>query len=728
MKLKYISKLLASSILISNLNILSFASSWSEDGRYETFEESNITIDNVLEEDTVDTEIEGNTLVNLIDSSTISEIDLDTKILSATTPTESHFILPYNSDLLIDGRQYTIIVNVVENEIDEEKFEVSSYYHGFKETIKIPANYTGVFKAVVTRDSATNNGRIGKPSFYVGQHTKSQTIRIKDFMILEGDWTGKEIPEYFEGIQSSFEEQLITQDMVNSGQERSENLGKYKVELKSAGKNILNANNNTVSKWTGDAKNHLITSIKLQVGKTYTFSHFNEEDIDKSYRINIAAFNNGEFVKNIAQIGGDYAGITKTATFTLNESYDEYYLEAHVLYDNISMSLKVQLEEGSSMTEYEPYKESVKAFYLNEPLRGLPNGIKDRIIKRNGAWYIERNYTEVFFDGDENWDMRYGPVEGDTKYGYHVELLEKSSNFNDTDIKAMSNNLPYDNSSYYSNLWSIKIDSSGTNLIIRTDLATDSVGKLREYLRENPLKVVYVLQTPVYEPLNIDSSIQLFKGTTYISNNSNIPTNMKVVVDRVANRALEAIERVKSEPSIENISQARYWSNLMKETLLKDDFQNELNNVTNSEDLSMEKKTVSANSDIYIKMKNSLSLSLDTNSIIFDDVDGTEGAELKSAVNLTVSSSLPYKINASLESEIYNSDKSNKLDKSTLNIKPSKESIYKGFADISTPITLLDDQSAGVDTIHSIDMKLDSINIKKADVYKTSVKFEVEQK
>lgn len=38
LKLKSISRLLAFSIFIQNLNILSFTNSLSEDGRYETFE------------------------------------------------------------------------------------------------------------------------------------------------------------------------------------------------------------------------------------------------------------------------------------------------------------------------------------------------------------------------------------------------------------------------------------------------------------------------------------------------------------------------------------------------------------------------------------------------------------------------------------------------------------------------------------------------------------------
>lgn len=52
-------------------------------------------------------------------------------------------------------------------------------------------------------------------------------------VLLEGDYSDKPIPDYFEGLQSSFEDNLVTQEMVDSGEEVADNLGKYRVEYKS---------------------------------------------------------------------------------------------------------------------------------------------------------------------------------------------------------------------------------------------------------------------------------------------------------------------------------------------------------------------------------------------------------------------------------------------------------------------------------------------------------------
>ena len=61
---RIISKSLIIAVLL-NSGLTPLASAMLQDGRYETFEGDNISIDNILEEDKVDVEIEGSTLVNL---------------------------------------------------------------------------------------------------------------------------------------------------------------------------------------------------------------------------------------------------------------------------------------------------------------------------------------------------------------------------------------------------------------------------------------------------------------------------------------------------------------------------------------------------------------------------------------------------------------------------------------------------------------------------------------
>ena len=127
-------------------------------------------------------------------------------------------------------------------------------------------------------------------------------------------------------------------------------------------------------------------------------------------------------------------------------------------------------------------------------------------------------------------------------------------------------------------------------------------------------------------------------------------------------------------------------------------------------------------------MANILSLSLDTNSVTFENFSGVEDMEKQNAINLTVESSLPYEVNASLETEIQNADKTKLLINLYLGLNRIMMLIIKTFTAINTPLNLLDNQVAGKINTHGIDLILRKDIIHKADVYKTTIRFEVNQK
>ena len=98
------------------------------------------------------------------------------------------------------------------------------------------------------------------------------------------------------------------------------------------------------------------------------------------------------------------------------------------------------------------------------------------------------------------------------------------------------------------------------------------------------------------------------------------------------------------------------------------------------------------------------------------------------AVNITINSSLPYQLNAYLPVEIQNADKTNTIDKSVLNIKENSETDYKEFTNLNEKVVLKDNCPAGNDLAHGVDLKLVGGIAHEKDVYKTTIKFEAEQK
>ena len=192
---------------------------------------------------------------------------------------------------------------------------------------------------------------------------------------------------------------------------------------------------------------------------------------------------------------------------------------------------------------------------------------------------------------------------------------------------------------------------------------------------------------------------------------------------------LEAVEAVENNPTEEGIINARLLVNAMPEGPTKEAYQLRLNRLMPN-DMTFEKQSASANVDIYIKCENMLSLSLDTNSVTFENFNGTENLEELNAVELTVNSSLPYDVNAYLATKIENAKKDKELDKDLLKIRAHGTTDYKGFADTeaTTATTLLTGEQAGNNKKHSIDLKLEGSNAVDADIYKTTIKFEVTQK
>lgn len=160
----------------------------------------------------------------------------------------------------------------------------------------------------------------------------------------------------------------------------------------------------------------------------------------------------------------------------------------------------------------------------------------------------------------------------------------------------------------------------------------------------------------------------------------------------------------------------------------QDKFQDNVDSITEIADMTLDRKSVTSNVDVYIKSENMLGVSLNTNTITFEDFSGVEDMVKDNAINITINSSLPYSLNAYIPTEILNSDKSNYMDLEILSIKESTESNYQTFNNINEKLVLKDNNLAGNNLLHSISFKLKGGIAHEKDVYKTTIKFEAEQK
>ena len=707
---RFVSSSLALGILFNNIltPFNSFAGVLSDNARYEAFEGSNLVIDDILEDDKVDVEIGGNTVVNLlgditnVSSGDVITIENDGRNISFVQNSVQDKIqkISFKNAIVEPGKIYTLYFEIVKNTLSRNdgntevaKFNIVNHSRGAR---GIHKNQIGIQKTVLNQPDVPTHD--GKP--YLEVHTPSVgELIVKDLMLLEGDWSNKEIPRYFKGMKSVGE------------------LENNKITIKSNTKNLFDKN--SVKKEFIDRNTHDIRPSESGLNRTSDWisckpnTYYTVSGGDRNRWI--LKNNKGE----LTYIGGELG----TETPTIKTKSDTVAFRCYVVYRDVDSLDRIQIEEGDTATSYCQYREDKKTITLNEPLRGLPNGVKDKIIKKDGKWFIERNCKNVILNGTETW----------------VNATISPTNIFETPIpdiiaysgvgQVLCDTFP----TGYTNMEIWETYDGIVNLIHRKVLCirnskTDTKSDLRVWLQKNPLEVVYQLSKPIYEPLNIDSTVNLYLNTTYISTNSTIPANLKTTVDRVMNRAIEYTDLAKVNPTMENLSLARMWTNLLRDSIKKDELQTELNNNVDLTDLQLERKTTTANLDLYIKSENILQMSLDTNQVTFDDFSSIEDMVKENAVNISINSSLPYQLNAYLPTEIQNADKSNTMDKSILNIKENSESIYQVFANTTDKIVLKDNCSAGNDLVHGVDIKLVGGIAHQKDVYKTTIKFEAEQK
>ncbi len=177
-------------------------------------------------------------------------------------------------------------------------------------------------------------------------------------------------------------------------------------------------------------------------------------------------------------------------------------------------------------------QQNKKEILLNEPLRSIKNINKDRIVKIGNKWFIERNLAQITLDGTENW----------VKWAYETPLTQLDTHLHCT-IKI--SNIKY-HSKECANLVTDKFKSTinrsalGEHIyhdgwndticikILQSKLETPDASGFKKWLQNNPIELIYELATPIYEPLEIEPTLNTYNDTTHISNNSIIPCTMKI--------------------------------------------------------------------------------------------------------------------------------------------------------------------------------------------------------
>ena len=330
---------------------------------------------------------------------------------------------------------------------------------------------------------------------------------------------------------------LITKDNCASyGSDACDNIGKYVVQVKATGKNILDISklevgaystgltqsSNTFSFKRTGTKNtsSIFTKIKLEAG-TYTISGNLTQSDGRNGGYGVYDLEKKEYLVNRSSSG------IGTSTFKVTESkiyslgfFCNYNSEegTQVTYSNI------QLEYGSSATTYEPYREATTNIYLDEPLRKVGDYV-DYIDYSNGK--VVRNTNLKTFNGNEEW----------YQFGSNVALAKwddgKTPSHGDVDITGIYSNLFRENKNAQT---SANDNTFLTHNILNVDWIVINrninVSDFKTLLANKNATFIYPLATPIEESISLPQ-IKTVEGTNYITVNTSIDaSNLKITTEK----------------------------------------------------------------------------------------------------------------------------------------------------------------------------------------------------
>lgn len=496
---------------------------------YERFNKANllpyeaeyISASNSYKGMTKDNVVKGRTLQNISGDMKIqangAEIVDNTVVIDTTSNSIDGGIQFKGANLVKPSTTYTLIYTILTNENYSGMLSLdgnSVYCFNLK---ALPLE-VGKHCVLVTSKSAWTSDLYKIATTTV--QGKGKLILKDEFMLLEGDWTNKQIPNYFEGIRS------VNEDVEN-------------LEVVSCGKNLFNESllkNGEIVTFNGkrcyryvDSANHFMYQGYFKLNTQYTLqltAYREDADVSKAFNIRFVYTDGTRTDK--ALTSGNKLILVSDKNKVISHIQGSFNFSSYVYIDLDTC----QLEEGAVATSYEPYVEDRLPIKMKN-LRGLPNGTCDT---SDGVRRIEK----IVLNGSEsNW-ISIGNLINTCGFALKIVGAVKKNDHTNIVCDKFASKLIY------------SIDEEGVfmnhapNLIVRvlkSKLSTQDIIGFKAWLQTNPITVYYELETPTKEEGNTEE-LRTYDGQTNIFTEGSlieptisckIPSNVQAVVMSLRN-------------------------------------------------------------------------------------------------------------------------------------------------------------------------------------------------
>lgn len=396
---------------------------------------------------------------------------------------------------------------------------------------------------------------------YLGIDSSLTTLEIEaeNPMIFEGDYTNKLVSQkYFEGLQSSFEEKVNDE-------------GKYEIKILSNNKNLYNVEDVNIDNWMNGG-GVTVSKINNNIVFNGTVSnYFDFRTVQNSWNTNLTKLinklpagivltmsnnlTNEKNTINYWSVRRD--GVIKYFTNTLTIQKDDTEIGGFVRFKNGTVLnntiLKVQIEINNKATNYTMSKQNKIKLLINEPLRALSNGIKDKLCIKDGKLFVERNCKTITFNG-----VNHLPIANNTMNSgvfrwtllYDKDIYTNANNLNPCICDKYATVSPSETWGTIKYLDGICVNSAGNSILLYLDKYKDgsdtSKQNLINDLKTNPATVVYRATQPVYEEVLNECGDPILlegyeNGTIYIDSTIVPTTTLRYTPKMESLKTLKAV-------------------------------------------------------------------------------------------------------------------------------------------------------------------------------------------
>lgn len=213
----------------------------------------------------------------------------------------------------------------------------------------------------------------------------------------------------------------------------------------------------------------------------------------------------------------------------------------------------LQIELGDVASEYEPFERSVVTIPLEEPLRSVPNGVKDVAYIKNNKLYVDRYVGSVILNGSDGWKID-DTYEGIKQFSCAINDISMSKEKNLIDV--MSDHFKGDKweLSWTKDNVIVRYNNESRVRVMSSKFAT--VDEFKTWLSTHNTQVDYELATPVTEELGEIAMLNTSEGVNNVSNSEN--ANMaityvgsSVIADNLGNCIAKPVMEIKGSGAVE---------------------------------------------------------------------------------------------------------------------------------------------------------------------------------